>query len=299
VPELTDDDVREMKQFLTDTYADIKLWLPEPEWRPGWKSEAAAERANDEYGPDGPWGPDAVQSAYLASAMFLEAVLQGMRALAASITVDSTHYVPYCLARAAMEAGSQAFWLLEPGIGARRRVARFMLIRASGAQRRAEELARVGPDGDGLDGETPERAAEWAGHFGLTCEYRPRGRGGDWWCEGEKLPGYTARNLLLQEAMLTPAAYSIYSAALHADWHSIAGNWTEVAMSDGTKAMVISPDRVAVWGAVLVTAAPAVIPAVRALQILGYRGKLILVDHWRKNTLGLMRRMDLPLSWWQ
>jgi hypothetical protein len=233
--------------------------------------------------------------------MFLEAVLQGMQALAASLTVDSTHYVPYCLARAAMEAGSQAFWLMEPGIGARRRVARFMLIRASGAQRRADELARIGPDGDGLDGETPERAAEWAAHFGLTLEYRPhpRGRGGDWWCEGEKLPGYTARNLLLQDAMLTPAAYSIYSAALHADWHSIAGNWTEVSTSGGTKAMVISPDRVAVWGAVLVTAAPAVIPAIRALQILGYQGKLILVDHWRQNTLGLMRLMDLPLSWRQ
>jgi hypothetical protein len=50
-------------------------------------------------------GPDIVQSVYLASAMFLEAVLQCMRAMAASITVDSTHYVPDCLARAAMEAG--------------------------------------------------------------------------------------------------------------------------------------------------------------------------------------------------
>jgi hypothetical protein len=68
--------------------------------------------------------------------MFLEAVLQCMRAKAASIAVDSTHYVPDWLARAAMEAGSQAFWILEPGIGARRRVGRLMLIRVSGAQRR-------------------------------------------------------------------------------------------------------------------------------------------------------------------
>jgi hypothetical protein len=48
--------------------------------------------------------------------------------------------------------------------------------------------------------------------------------------------------------MLTPAAYSIYSAALHADWHSIIGNWIEVTMSDGTRAEVISPHRVAIWG---------------------------------------------------
>jgi hypothetical protein len=101
-----------------------------------------------------------------------------------------------------------------------------------------------------------------AAHFGLTCEYRRHrgGRGGEWWCEDERLPGYTERNRLLEDAMQTPAACSIYSAALHADWHSIAGNWTEVTMSDGSKAVVISPHRVAVWGAVLVTAAPAIVP---------------------------------------
>lgn len=73
--------------------------------------------------------------------MFVSAVLPCMRAMAASITVDTTHYVPDSLAHAAMGAGSQAFWLLEPGIGARRRVARFMLIRASSAT-----LARVSDD---------------------------------------------------------------------------------------------------------------------------------------------------------
>jgi hypothetical protein len=169
VTELTDHDVFEMKQFLTGTCADIKRWLPEPGWSPGWQSDAAAERANDEHGPDGPWGPDIVRSVYVAAAMFLEAVLQCMRALAASITVDTTHYVPDCLARAAMESGSQAFWLLEPGIGARRRVARFMLIRAAGAQRRAEEVARTDPGQASLYGETPEQAAAVAVHYGLAA----------------------------------------------------------------------------------------------------------------------------------
>ena len=85
--ELTDDDVRAMKQFLADTHADVKRWLPEPEWCPGWQSEAAAERGNDERGPDGPWGPNVVRSVYVA-ALFLEAVLQCMRAMAQSITID-------------------------------------------------------------------------------------------------------------------------------------------------------------------------------------------------------------------
>jgi hypothetical protein len=31
--------------------------------------------------------------------------------MAAALTIHTTHYVPYCLARAAMEAGSQALWV--------------------------------------------------------------------------------------------------------------------------------------------------------------------------------------------
>jgi hypothetical protein len=183
---LTNEDVGEIRRFLTDTCADLKYWLPEPEWSPGWQSEAAIERTNEERGPDGPWGPDSVRSVYVAAAMYLEAVLQCMGTIATSLTADMTHYVLDCLARAAMEAGSQAFWLLEPGIGARRRVARFMLIRASGAQRRAEEVARTDPGGFGLHGETPQQAAALAAHYGLRCEYRQhRGRHrGEWWCEG-------------------------------------------------------------------------------------------------------------------
>src|SRR5258706_2825726 len=195
--ELTPADVREMKRFLTAICADLKRWLPEPEWLPGWQSEAAIERANQERGPDGPWGPDPVRSVYVAAALYLEAVLQCVRAMAASLTVQSTHYVPYCLARGAMEAGSQAFWLLEPGIGARRRVARFMLIRASGARYRAEQVALSDPGATGLYGESPQQAADLAASMGLVCQFRKfkRRHGGEWWFEGEQLPGYTERNL--------------------------------------------------------------------------------------------------------
>jgi len=288
-----------MRQFLAGTCADLKRWLPEPEWRPGWQSEAARERANDERGPDGPWGAMPVRSAYTAAALYLEAVLQCMRALAACLTTETTPYVPYCLARAAMEAGSQALWLLEPGIGARRRVGRFMLIRASGARYRAEQVGMTDPGAAGLYGEIPQRAAELATSLGLECEYRPRGKHrGEWWCEGERLPGYTERNRVLEQAMFTTGAYSIYSGALHAEWHAVIGNWEELVMGDGTRAIVIRPDREAVWGAVLIAAAPAVTPATRALKLLDYSARRSEIVHWIDNALDLMRRMDLPREWW-
>jgi len=299
VADLTDADVQEMTGFLAGACADLKRWLPEPGWRPGWQSEAASERANCEKGPDGPWGDGPVQAVYTAAALYLEAVLQCMRALAASLTPDTTHYVPYCLARAAMEAGSQAYWLLEPGIGARRRVIRFMLLRASGARLRAEEARKTGHGAAVLRGETPERAAGLAAGLGLQCRYRSRGPLRGWWCEGDKLPGYTERNRALEEAMLSPGAYSTYSAALHAEWHAVTGSWEEVTLAEGMRALVIRPDRVAVWSAVLICAAPAVVPAARALQLLDHRARSCELGRWVDSTLGLMRRMDLPPEWWQ
>jgi hypothetical protein len=297
VADLTDADVQEMAGFLTRACAEVKRWLPEPEWLPGWQSKAAAERASQERGPGGSWGEDPVRGVYTAAALYLEAVLQCMRALAASLTTDTTHYVPYCLARAAMEAGSQAHWLLEPGIGARRRVARFMLLRASGAQHMAEEARKTG---SGTQyGETPEQATKLAASLGLACQYRPRGPHRGWWCEGDKLPGYTERNRALEQAMLSPGAYSIYSAALHAEWHAVTGSWEEVILADGTRALVIRPDRVAVWSAVLICAAPAVVPAARALQLLDHPARLRELSNWVMSTLDLMRRMGLPREWWQ
>jgi hypothetical protein len=46
---------------------------------------------------------------------------------------------------------------------------------------------------------------------------------------------------MLEEAMLMPAGYAVYSAALHADWHSIVGNWMQTTAPDGSGAVVISP----------------------------------------------------------
>lgn len=289
-----------MRRFLTETCADIKRWLPEPKWTPGWRSETSSEYANVERGTRGPWGPDAVASVYTAAALYLEAVLQCARAISACLTVDSTQYVPSCLNRAAMEAGSQAFWLLEPGIGARRRVTRFMLLRASGAWQQAEQLKRTNPSAVGSFGETPDRVAELTSHYGLAVEFRPyKGRfGGEWWCETEKLPSPTERNRVLEEGMFTAGAYSIYSSALHAQWHSVVGNWEEVELEDGTKAIVSRPDRLAVWSTVLLAPAPALAVATRVFPILGYHARRREVRDWVDRALALMRQMDLPPAWW-
>jgi len=134
VADLTDEDAWEFKAYLPGTCNAIRRWLPGSEWSAGWQSEAARECANRELGPGGQWGAGPGRSAYIAAGLYLEAVLQCLRAMGDALTVDSTAYVVNTLARAAMESGSRVCWLLEPGIGARARVTRFVLIRASGAR---------------------------------------------------------------------------------------------------------------------------------------------------------------------
>jgi hypothetical protein len=71
VADLTDVDVREMARFLAGACTEFKRWLPEPEWRPGWQSEAAVERANQECGPGGPWGDGPVTRQIISGKLLL------------------------------------------------------------------------------------------------------------------------------------------------------------------------------------------------------------------------------------
>jgi hypothetical protein len=90
---------------------------------------------NGEQRADGTsWGEDPVRTAYAAATVLLFAALASLNALRDAVNVPSTSYVPGVLSRAATEAGAQAWWLLEPGIGARRRVIRSVLVRAGSAE---------------------------------------------------------------------------------------------------------------------------------------------------------------------
>lgn len=114
-----------------------------------------------------------------------------------------------------------------------------------------------------LYGESPDKAADLAASLGQRCDYHPKGRyRGEWWCEGDKLPGYTERNLALETAMASSGAYAIYSGALHADWHAVIGNWEDTTLPSGNT-LVSRADREAIWSAVLVAAQTAVTPASR------------------------------------
>jgi hypothetical protein len=146
VSDLTLCDIEEIRKYLRGTRDDIMAWLP-TDWVPAWKSAAGAELLNVELGDGGvPWGEDPVRIAYTAAQAFIYAATDCLEALADSTNLRSTIYLPHVIARAAMEAGSQAWWLLDPEIAARSRVIRSVLMREASAkylEKAAQELDPV------------------------------------------------------------------------------------------------------------------------------------------------------------
>jgi hypothetical protein len=263
---------------------------------PAWRSEASYERNEDVSGPHGPWGDVPVRTTYAAAAFLLDAVLQCLRAMGGALTVEATPYVTNCLARSALEAGSQAWWLLEPGLGAQRRVARFLLIRA-GSARRMQETATILGHVPRDYGETVEAVRQYAADLGIDLVSVDGGK--RWVCGLDELPGYTARARDFERALKALGSYSIYSGSAHAEWHAVISGWQFPASTDSAEALLVrNPDRVAIWSAVFNAVNASLEVSRRALELLGHRARLIDLGYRCGNALLLMERMDLPREWW-
>jgi hypothetical protein len=176
------------------------------------------------------------------------------------------------------------------------RVARSWLIRASGAERLAEAVTLTDAGAaPGLYGETPAMVEAAIKSLGLTFTRQQdrRTKRWTWTCEGEKLPGYTSRATEFEAACGMTAAYSIYSAPAHAEWHAILSRYKEEVLPDGNRLMITRPDRVAIAAAAIAAAGFAVRPADRALSLLGRKARLAEIPYHALHAKELMRRFEL------
>jgi hypothetical protein len=110
-------------------------------WEPVVPSEAAAELANTETGAGGvPWGENLPRTAYAAANIMMTGVLDNLGALSELLDDKMPVIAPTIIARSAIEIAASVWWLMEPGIGVRRRVCRELALSLTSA-RRAREIA--------------------------------------------------------------------------------------------------------------------------------------------------------------
>jgi hypothetical protein len=150
----------------------------------------------------------------------------------------------------------------------------------------------------GTYGETPAMVQAAVNGLGLSCSERQL-RNGKWSrsCEGESLPGYTARAAAFETAVSMSAAYTIYSAAAHAEWHAVIASLRQEPLPGGGSVLLSRPDLVAVSGAVLAAAGFAIVPADRALRLLGRTARLAELGYHARRADDLIHRLGLPAQW--
>jgi hypothetical protein len=215
---------------------------------------------------DDSWGEDRVRTVYAAALMSYTAALDEALAMAAVMTGGTRTAIPaVVLARSLAEAASQAWWLLEPGTGARGRVERLQCLRLRSAIE-GENAA----DADGIAEadwpqytETQAQVFEYSRKLGLEC---PARSGHAYVCGGQRMPSASRRIETMLGDVGVEAVYNIHSGFAHCELFALWQGF-ERSADDQLCRPVISKDTVR--GAVAVAARALYYPAARVTGLFG------------------------------
>ena len=207
------------------------------QWEPAAGSQAETEVNNAEQGLSAPWGPRPPRTAFAAANLMMTGVLDDLVSLQVLLNIQMPVLGPIVVARSAIEISSTVWWLMEPGIGVRRRVARELVLSLTSA-RRAKQVAQNLQAGqaatDAMQQETDvlQRITDLG--FGP-----PTGRHYEPIIDGEQAPKATdATTAMLTAAMPAGASaepiYRTYSAVTHGEFYGLMNFMVPDALPDGT-----------------------------------------------------------------
>ena len=120
--------------------------------------------------PGRPLGGNPVQTAHALTHALMDTALTHVRALALLYADMPPAMAPVTVARSVIEAGATAWWIMESGIGPRRRVARVTSERLRSAREAAKAIIHLDAPGDTGDySETEEQVRNYADALGLAA----------------------------------------------------------------------------------------------------------------------------------
>lgn len=204
----------QLRHVLQGTGRVALEYVDAPIWEPTAGSEGEAELNNVEVGPNGPWGDIPVRTAYAMANAGITAVLDQLTALDLLTQPVAPALAPTVVARSVVEIGCGVWWLMEPGIGARRRVARCGADEMNSALRAVQVANKLGggPEvQEYLDGEARVRARlDGLGLAIIENRFEPS-------VGGEKAPDATTLTTDCLSQLLDHGSvvYNVYSAITH------------------------------------------------------------------------------------
>jgi hypothetical protein len=214
--------------------------LRDPLWIPSSSSEAAGELANTEKGQNGPWGDAAPRTAYAAANLLMTAVLDDLGSLQQLLSPRMPVMGPTVIARSAVEIAATVWWLMEPGIGVRRRVCRELVLSLTSARRAGQltqdmEASQSVTHALGQEAKVLQRIADLGLAQPTSRKYAPA-------IEGETAPEATHGTAAMLKLLLPPSAsneaiYRSYSAVTHGEIYGLM-NFMAPGVSSNGQAMI-------------------------------------------------------------
>ena len=203
-------------------------------WQPAAGSQADTEMSSTEFGPAGPWGQDPPLTVYAAANLMMTGVLDDLCSLHQLLDDTMPVMGPTIVTRSVVEIASTAWWLMEPGIGVRRRVCRELVASLTSAQRAKQVATKIQAAGfhtgstdlgfavqDALQQE--DRVRQRIDDLGISP---PTGRRFDPEIEGEKAASATDATGAMLKAIAPANAppdflYRVYSAVMHGEVYGL------------------------------------------------------------------------------
>lgn len=218
--------------------------LGSAKWEPEPGSEAAAELSNTETRQGGdPWGEDPPRTAYAAANLMMTGVLDDLASLQRLLGDQMPVIGPTVVARSAIEIASGVWWLMEPGIGVRRRVCRELVLSLTSARRARQVGEEFQARGFQVGQEITEalqqeaRVLQRITGLGITPPTSP---GFSPVIENERADSATDATAAMLRAVLPVSApgeyvYRTYSAVTHGEFYGLMNFMAPGVTSEGSK----------------------------------------------------------------
>lgn len=232
----------------TIDFAEKQLGVPA--WEPAAGSEAIAELSNTETRNDGsPWGERPPRTAYAAANLMMRGVIDHLKSLERLLADSMPVIGPTVIARSAIEMASGAWWLMEPGIGVRRRVCRELvasLASARWAMKGANDYEeKFRTSGDPMPKEITKLIADVRQREAMVLQRSTNlavtapTPGTNTRIETEQADAATTATASMLEALLPPDMpgtifYRTYSAVTHGQLYGLMNFTTLAVQPDGT-----------------------------------------------------------------
>jgi hypothetical protein len=226
---------------LLDEVVDIYRVLVDPRVEPRPASPGAEEltAAQQQSCPAGTWGEAPVREAYALAILNYQVALDHATAIATLTRGAQSAVSASVLARALVEAASQAWWLLEPGIGHVKRVARSAALRYRSATEgeKAATADGVPTDEHSHYTETKTQVEQYANDLGLGALSVDKSKGRIVYvCGTERLPTPSKRVEMLFGGIDLPSVYPVFSGYSHGEVYALLRDFELLTRGDiGTR----------------------------------------------------------------